>query len=125
MEQSIRCPQCGATQAQNGNEFTKRTLRVHTSRMHGPRKAKSGEALYRLTGKEHDVVILLATGMTRQEIAGRLNMTKPSLRTYVWRIRLKLAVKRQVEAAVNWFEANLTAGKDFREGKGLPFAKTG
>ena len=125
MERQLRCAQCGATRARNGNEFTKQTLRVHTGRMHGPKKAKSGEALYRLTAKEQEVVLLLAVGKTRQEIAGQLNLTKPSLRTYVWRIGRKLAAKRQVEAALNWFKANLTPRKDFRDGKRLLSAKTG
>ena len=120
MAQPLRCAQCGATQARNGNEFSERTLRVQVGRRHGPGKEKNGEGPYRLTGKEHDVVLLLAAGLTRPEVAGRLNMTTPSLRTQVWRIRLKLAAKRQVEAAVIWFEENLTEGKDFRDGKWLP-----
>ena len=33
VEWQLRCAQCGATRARNGNEFTPRTLRVHAWRI--------------------------------------------------------------------------------------------
>lgn len=57
------------------------------------------EALSRLTAKEREVAVLIAEGLSNQEIAERLHITEPTAKTHVSRILQKFGVKQRAGVA--------------------------
>ena len=65
------------------------------------RKGPDEDALIaRLTPQEHEVLLLLAEGMTNRQIANRLYLAEKTIKNYVTSILAKMGMARRTEAAV-------------------------
>ena len=58
------------------------------------------ELIARLTPQEHEVLMLLAEGMTNRQIASRLYLAEKTIKNYVTSILAKMGMARRTEAAV-------------------------
>ena len=56
--------------------------------------------LRRLSPREREILVLIAEGCTNREIATRLTLTEPTVKTYVSRLFAKLDIERRTQAAV-------------------------
>jgi DNA-binding NarL/FixJ family response regulator len=63
------------------------------------------ERLGRLSPRESDVLALVAEGLANAEIAQRLRMSEPSIKTYVSRVLTKLECANRVQAALLYRDA--------------------
>jgi DNA-binding NarL/FixJ family response regulator/signal transduction histidine kinase len=63
-------------------------------------RREAAERLARLTGRESDVLRLVAEGLANAEIAQRLRMSEPTIKTYVSRILTKLDCANRVQVAL-------------------------
>ncbi len=75
-------------------------------------KATPAEAAPQLTGREHDVLVLIAEGQTNKMIARELNISDGTVKGHVKHLLNKLGFKSRVEAAV-WATQN-----GYRRGSG-------
>jgi DNA-binding NarL/FixJ family response regulator len=64
------------------------------------RRRAAADRLTALTDRESQVLRLVAEGMSNAEIARRLHMTEPTIKTYVSRILTKLDCANRVQAAL-------------------------
>lgn len=72
-----------------------------------PRHAKE---LERLTGRERQVLELLARGMANADIAATLHMGEGTVKGHVSRMMTKIGAGNRVQAALMAYEAGLTPG---------------
>ena len=55
-----------------------------------------------VTPREHEILDLLARGLTYKEIAGQLGISPPTVKNHLARTYVKLAVRSRTEAVVKW-----------------------
>ncbi len=68
-----------------------------------PAKARVAD----LTPRERDVLALVGTGLSNQEIASRLHLSEGTVKGHVSAILLRLEVRNRVQAAITAYEAGL------------------
>lgn len=83
---------------------TRRLIAEFASRCPAPRKPS---ALDDLTPREREVVTLIATGLSDEEIADQLYLSQSTVKTHAARAMMKLAARDRAQLVVFAFEAGL------------------
>jgi DNA-binding NarL/FixJ family response regulator len=69
--------------------------------------AADRDGLNELTGREREVLALIATGLSNREIAAELTVEASTVKTHVRRILMKLGLRDRVHAVVYAYETGL------------------
>jgi DNA-binding NarL/FixJ family response regulator len=85
---------------------TRRLIEAYTSRPDGPTHSPI-EGLDELTAREHEVLKLVAAGLTNAEIAQTLQLSPLTAKTHVSRILMKLGARDRVQLVVMAYESHL------------------
>jgi DNA-binding NarL/FixJ family response regulator len=72
----------------------------------------SDERLARLTTREREVLVEVANGLTNREIAERLYLSEPTVKTHLNRILAKLDLRDRVQAVIFCYDARLVMPSD-------------
>ena len=75
----------------------------------GLRRAEAPERLAVLTDREREVMVLVAEGLTNEEIAARLFLSPLTAKTHVSRVMGKLGARDRVQLVVLAYETGLVA----------------
>ncbi len=85
---------------------TRRLIERHIGADGDPLPRSDGE-LETLTGREREVLVLVARGLSNTEIAARLFLTEGTVKGHVSRILAKLGLRDRVQAVVLAYECGL------------------
>lgn len=85
---------------------TKRLISEFSKLAEAPKLADPG-GVAQLTGRETEVLILIAQGLANAEIARRLVVAESTIKTHVSRILVKLGLRDRTQAAVFAYETRL------------------
>jgi DNA-binding NarL/FixJ family response regulator len=100
-----------AGDAQLSPAVTKRLL-TQVARRLPSAVPRDTHALAALTGREQEVLRLLAAGMTNAEVAAALVVSEPTVKTHVSSVLQKLGLRDRVQAVIYAYENGLiTAGE--------------
>ena len=87
---------------------TRRLITEFSKLSDAPRLLPSARAAYGdLTERETEVLVLIAQGLSNQEIAERLVVAESTIKTHVSRVLVKLGLRDRTQAAVFAYEARL------------------
>ncbi len=86
--------------------ITQRLIADVLSRPHAGTTTRSGD-LERLTEREREVLILVGTGLSNDEIAARLHLSPLTSKTHVSRILTKLGARDRAQLVVTAYETGL------------------
>ena len=89
---------------------TRRLLDRYVTR--GAEPTVPGAALDALTGREREVLSLIARGLSNSEIAARLHLSEGTVKTHVSRVLTKLGLRDRVQAVVHAYECGLVRAGD-------------
>jgi len=91
---------------------------VFQRRAHGS-EGRADSGLAALTRREREVLACVAQGISNHEIAERLCISEPTVKTHLTRIFAKLSVKNRISAALAFYNRDQGNGAD------LPLAGSG
>ncbi len=60
-----------------------------------------------LTGREHEILTLIATGLSNQEIAARLRLSLPTVKTHIGRLLAKCEARDRTQLVIFAYESGL------------------
>jgi DNA-binding NarL/FixJ family response regulator len=75
----------------------------------------AGAALEGLTGREREVLRLIATGLSNRQIAEHLFLSEKTVKTHVTRVLFKLGLTSRTQAVVHAYESGLVRVGDNRD----------
>jgi DNA-binding NarL/FixJ family response regulator len=98
----------GAGEALLAPSVTRRLIAEFAAR----KQLTAPPALDRLTPREREVLLLIASGLTNAEIAGKLYLAEQTVKSHVSAVLLKLELRDRVQAVILAYESGLvTAGE--------------
>jgi DNA-binding NarL/FixJ family response regulator len=80
-----------------------------------PLKPRSRSISVRLTGREAEILHLVATGLTNQQIAGQLRLSPNTVKTHVRTAYKRIGARSRAQAAVWAVQHGLRPGQDDRQ----------
>ncbi|HET9381939.1 MAG TPA: response regulator transcription factor [Streptomyces sp.] len=86
---------------------TRRLLDRFAPMLPGGGQRPRHQGLARLTGREREVMVLVAQGLSNGEIAARLVLSEATVKTHVGRILTKLGLRDRVQVVVLAYETGL------------------
>ena len=91
--------------------ITRRMLEMFASHLPegGTGQAQEDPRIASLTPREHEILILMAQGMSNAEIAADLVVSSTTVKTHVGNVLTKLNVRDRVQAVVVAYETGLMA----------------
>jgi DNA-binding NarL/FixJ family response regulator len=86
---------------------TRRLLERFVHHLPDPTPPAVHDGLATLTGREHEVLLTVARGLSNAEIAGELYLSEATVKTHVGRVLAKLGLRDRVQLVVFAYESGL------------------